>query len=59
MLSVAHQTCSVARKNCFGDDKARKLMTWGSMFEGDFDYETAMKYYQDAYECAQLIELQR
>jgi len=32
MIGMAGQTCAVARKNYFGDDKARKLMLWGTMF---------------------------
>lgn len=46
---MAGQSCDVARKNYFGDEKAEKLMTWGAMFEAEFEYETAMRFYQDAF----------
>ena len=52
MLNRANRACKFARKYYKGDVRAEKLMEWASRFEKLLEYELAMDYYRDAYECA-------
>jgi hypothetical protein len=58
LLSLAHKTCAFARKNYRGEAKVLKLLEWGQAFEQELEYELAMSYYRDAYECAPSSELE-
>ena len=48
-LNQANKACKVARKTYKGDERAKKLMEWASMFEKQLEYELAMEYYREAY----------
>ena len=57
MLNQANKACKSARKHYQGDKRAEKLMEWASKFESQLEYELAMDYYRDAYDCAQSLKV--